>query len=79
MAQPFSLGHLSTLMTNQKKKCRTGHWLIFSVIIGAALGVALGNLVWWLSGAIVLGLIADMVCSRCHAPDEKKSIHDDVA
>ena len=65
-------------MTNQKKQHVTGGWLVFAIIIGTGLGVALGGLVWWLTGAIVIGLFADLACSRRHAPDDK-SDHEDVA
>jgi hypothetical protein len=45
-------------MSTQKTQRTNGSWLVFATVIGAALGAVRGNLVWWLAGAIVLGLVA---------------------
>ncbi len=66
-------------MTNQQKHRCFGVWFVPSIVIGTALGVMFGNLVWWLAGAIVFGLFADMTRLRSQPPDEKKNGHDDVA
>jgi len=55
-----------------------GSWFAFCIVIGTALGVVTGDLVWWLSGAIVLGFIAEVVRSRSRVSNEKKSVRDNV-
>ena len=66
-------------MKNEKTKVPKGSWIVSSIIVGTALGVVLGNLVWWLSGSIILGLITELAGSRRRQSEEKETAHKDVA
>ncbi len=55
-------------MTTHEKRDRA-NWFIFSLIMGPALGLITGELVWCLTGAIVIGFIAEGLRPKNDAPD----------
>lgn len=65
-------------MTTQKKRDRP-NWFLMGLIVGPILGVFTGELVWCVTGGIVLGIIAEGLRPKGDASDHDTDDHKNAA